>query len=121
MAEQYRLERDGDRDLRITAEMLGEGKSGTGGSSGYQGDWTRGRTVRIYRTVGDRYVVQVVDWSRWQGEGERRSVVMADGAAGLLEALSDEDGGLGEAAYKAWWEACAVDEALAALECEEVE
>jgi hypothetical protein len=67
-ASEYRIGRDGDRDLTFTGKLIGTGKGGSGGTSGYPCDWNRGVTVRIYRTTGGKYVVAWDHWSQWQGE-----------------------------------------------------
>ena len=118
----WRIPRDGDRDLRFRGVLLGEGEHGTGGTSGYKCDWTRGVSVRIYRTDGGKYVHRVKWWSLWQGEGEKWEVRVYASPRALLDGMmQSDDGELRPADKEAWEAACNKDEALSALECEEIE
>jgi len=111
------LKRDGDRSLRFSGELLGEGQTGDGT---YPGDWTRGHMVRIYACSGGGYVVASSYWSRWQGEGSTHTAHVHSTPAALLGALRDEDGLIGAAEMAAWEDACDEDPALEALRYEEV-
>lgn len=118
--QEFRVLRDGDRDLRFTGWLLGEGEHGTGGNSGFRKDWTRGIVVQIYLTTGRRIVVGARRWSRWQGEGE---IHTAEACRTASEALSwleadSRDGRLGPASKAAWEAACG---RYAGLEGEDVE
>lgn len=65
-AQEYVLDRTGDRALRFKGTFLGGGQSGLGGQD--PGEWTRGHTVRIYRTESGSYVVHRARWVRVEGE-----------------------------------------------------
>lgn len=116
----HRIVRDGDRDISFRGWLLGEGESGSGGTSGYRCDWTRGVTVKIYLTTGGNYVVSKSFWSRWQGEGESFEGGIYRSGEALLEALKT-DGALRKAEKEAWEEACVDWAPLAALEAESVD
>lgn len=123
----YTIQRRGDRALRFTGTLIGSGSHGSGGPSGYEGDWTRGVDVKIYAVgqdeaavqASDRYVVVHRHWSQWQGESTWKDAALVRGAEALLNALR-ADGELRAAELEAWTEACATDVDLRAIECEEV-
>lgn len=118
---EYRIPRDGDRDLSFEGKLLGEGSHGTGGNSGFVKDWTRGTDVEIYRTKGGSYVVSVRQWSRWQGEGEVNRAAICKSPSEVLNWLTDDCGGtLGPASKEAWDAAAGADQGIAAMGYEEV-
>lgn len=118
----WTLERDGDRPLRFRGEQLGEGESGSGGTSGYRCDWNRGVKVRIFRLAsGGGYVVARSYWSHWQGEDGRAEATVCPTAAALLEALRDDGGEIRRAEAAALDDAAAVDEGIAAVAVEDLD
>ncbi len=120
--ETFRVSRDGARDLVFVGRLVGEGEHGTGGSSGYARDWTRGTVVKIYLTAGRRIVTAVHQWSRWQGEGDLyRAAAHETGAAALAWLVDDCGGVLGPASKAAWEAACASCPELAGQDVEGVE
>lgn len=118
--QQHRVTRDDARDLAFDGWPLGEGHHGSGGTSGYECDWTRGVRVRIYLTTGGRLVTAVHRWSRWQGEPERHAAAAHDDAPAVLAWLVEDAGRLGAASKAAWEEACATWPPLDGLDVEEV-
>ena len=131
------LERDDDRPLRGRMALIGEGSHGTGGTSGYRCDWTRGVDVRIYAVepreipptsaaVRYRYAVSRVHWTKWLRESERREAWLVATPEALLASLregdesAEERGNLYPAETEAWAEACKADPELAPLACEEI-
>lgn len=116
----WTLERDGDRPLRFRGEKIGEGESGSGGTSGYKCDWTRGVRVSIYRTTGGNYVVRRNYWSCWQGEGARLSAALCRSPVEVLEALRDDDGAIRTAEAEALDEA-SDDPGIATVAVEQVD
>jgi len=120
--EQFVVERDGNRDLEFSGVVLGTGSFGTGGTSGFPGDWTRGTSVDIYRTVGGRYVVGVKQWSCYEGEGDIYRAAVCDTPADVFAWLVEDAGGrLGRASKEAL-EAAATEHAeIAAILTEQVE
>ena len=126
--EAKRVVRDGDLDLAFEGWLLGEGEHGTGGSSGFRKDWTRGVHVRLWLTVGGALVAGVKRWSRWQGEVDRwaaeafGNVGSEDALLAVLDWLRDDAGGeLGEASKDAWEAACGKWPGLEGYECEAVD
>ena len=119
----WTLERDGDRPLRFRGEQLGEGESGSGGTSGYRCDWNRGVKVRIFRLAsGGGYVVARSYWSHWQGEADRAEAVVCPTPHALLEALRDDvDGTLRRAEAEALDDAAGADAGIAAVAVEDLD
>ena len=122
----HRLERDGDRPLAFRGEIIGEGESGSGGTSGYPCDWNRGVTVRIYRRPRAGYVVGWRSWSCWQGEGERTAARACRTPGEVLAALragpwEDGDGDLRPAEAEALSDAEDHDEGIAGIAVEDLD
>lgn len=117
----YRIERDGDRPLRFNGVKIGEGESGSGGTSGYECDWNRGVKVSIYRTTGGNYIVRRYYWSQWQGEEDSSEAVLCHSPAELLAALRDDDGTIRRAEAEALSAAEDEDEGIATIAVEQVE
>ncbi len=118
----YTVRRDGDRDLEFSGVLLGEGRNGSGGTSGYSCDWNRGTDVSIYRTVSGRYVVSVHQWSAWQGETDLHRAAACDGPEDVLSWLVDDCGGqLGRASKEALEAAATNDEGLAGVLTERID
>ncbi len=105
--EEFRLHRDGERDLTFLGWKLGEGSSAGGGRRivEYEDDdleayppipsidedeeeyeYERGTTVTIYISAGGTYVVHVSSWSDF-GDHWRYSATLAKTHEELLEAL----------------------------------
>jgi hypothetical protein len=83
----YTLKRDGEPDLRIAGELLGDASSHS-----HQGPkQNRWEEVTLYRTKGGKYAAAVTRRSQWQGENDTHTAVIASGARELLEALEGED------------------------------
>lgn len=118
-----RVRRDGDRDLSFSGWRLGEGSLGSGGSSGYPGDWTRGTDVTIYLTIGGSLLAHVHQWSRYQGESDIHRVLgpVANPADLLWLLIEDAGGDLGRASKEAWEEACHTYPPLAEMETERID
>lgn len=119
----WTLERDGDRPLRFRGEKIGEGESGSGGTSGFRCDWNRGVKVRIFRVESGGYVVARGYWSRWQNESDRSEAVVCATAAAVLEALRDDDvdGTIRRAEAEALDDAAGADEGIAAVAVEDLD
>jgi len=79
--------------------------------------------VQIYRLAGERarYVMEHIHWSRWKVERVWRTASVHDSPEALLAALYNEDGVMRRVEREAWSKACAVDQELGAIECEEVD
>lgn len=105
-AEQYHIPRDGDRDLSFRGLLVGSGRHGSGGNSGFCGDWTRGVDAEIYVTAGGKIVLHRHYWSKWQGEGDRHEATVCTTAGAALDWLCDDDGQLRVAEKEAWRTAC---------------
>lgn len=125
---EWRVTRDGARDLSFKGWLLGEGSHGTGGNSGFVKDWTRGVEVSIFLTTGGRLITGVKRWSRWQGEGDKFTAEthdLCDTSATIASVLGwlREDGGgyLGVASKEAWEEACKTCPALAKADVETID
>lgn len=118
----YRVQRDGDLDLLVNGWLLGEGEHGTGGSSGFRRDWTRGVKVRIWLTLYGELVAGAHRWSRWQGEHDRYSAARHESAEDALDWLREDasDGELGPASKEAWEAACDAWNGLAGQDVEVV-
>ena len=119
---EFRLTREGDLPLAFCGWQIGEGVRGTGGTSGYDCDHTRGVRVRVYVTPSGRLVTSVYRWSRWQGEEDRHDCAAHATPAAALAWLREDCGGeLGVASLEAWEAACEAWEPLAAEAAEQVE
>lgn len=115
------IQRDGARDLSVSGWRLGKGESGTGGSNGYRGDWTRGIEVRIWLVRSGRLITGVRRWSRWQGEHDHYEAAVHETAESAYSWLTEDgDGVLGEEHKEAWEQACAAYGSLAELGTEVV-
>ena len=115
-----RVTRDGARDLSFRGWLLGEAEHGHGGQ--YPSDWTRGVRVRIYMTIGGRYVAAVLRWTRWQGEADQHSAAVLDDGDAVLAWLEEDAGGrLGVASKDAWQRACEAYPPLADMETERID
>ena len=120
--QEYTVTRDGDRDLEFAGVELGAGSFGTGGTSGFARDWTRGTNVTIYRTAGGRYVVGVKQWSAWEGEGDVHRAAVCETPADVLAWLIEDAGGqLGHASKEALEAAAAEDAGIAGILTERIE
>lgn len=118
--QEFRLHRDGERDIVFSGALLGEGQILGGQRREGDADWwyERGTVVSIYLTTSARFVVHVNRWTEW-GESERDSVTVVDTGEQLLEALKEGNGGkFGAASRDAWNAACAKHEPLRPLEME---
>ncbi len=100
--------------------LIGEGETGTGGTSGYPSDWNRGTKVRIYRNKTGGYAVSVEMWTQWQGESGRLAAWTADDPESLQRSLRNEAGHLSGAELEAWMDACSTDDDLAPFACEAI-
>lgn len=127
--EDHRIERDGNLDLSFCGVLIGSGRNGSGGNSGYQADWTRGVEVEIYLTRAGNLITYRRYWSKWQGEGERHEASAHSGDAMIASAYgwllgTDEYYGpcetLPRAEKEAWEEACATVPELEDQDVEEV-
>lgn len=99
----HEISRDGDRALRFTGELIGEGETGSGGQGRH--DWTRGVRIRIFRTNGGKYIIHHHTWSRWIGEGNHNDVQVCDTVDEILDAFRDDWGYMSPAAVEAWEDA----------------
>lgn len=79
----YQIPRTGDVDLLVEGRLLAEGDSWRQGSE----RWTE---IRIYRTVTDRWVTEMVGRSTVRGETDRRTVVVHDDVSTIREGLKRE-------------------------------
>lgn len=102
------LTRDDGRNLKFTGWKLGTGTHGSGGSSGYDCDHTRGVKVWVYVTVGGAVIVRTSRWSRWAGEGSQDTAEVLPGFPSweeVYEVLCDGREHLPQASKEAWDEA----------------
>ena len=119
MSKRYRLTRDGERDLVVTGDLIGEASSHSVQGPA-QNRWIE---VRIYKAASGSYVVEVEGRTQYLRETDRHAATVCPGAEGVLAALEDGTGhgeGMSATAVEALSKAAAADPALAALECEEV-
>lgn len=118
---EIRVTRDDDRDFAFLGWLIGEGEDGTGGTSGYDCDWNRGRKFRIFLTDRGRIITRVKRWSCWQGENDQFEAAVHKDAASALAWLRRLQGGSLCAGAKAAWEnACDAVPSLAGLDVERV-
>ena len=102
--DEYRIKRDGGKDLVFRGERVGEGDQG---GPGERCNWNRGTDVAIYVTESGRVVTSVTQWSQWEDESDwHRAAVHATGAEAFAWLLEDCGGELGRASKEAWVEAC---------------
>jgi hypothetical protein len=80
----YTLERPGDRPLTFTGEMLAESE----GRVRRGKENTRWHDVRVYRTAGGTFVVEIAYTTEWKGEEGHRLVRTAGTAEAVHEILS---------------------------------
>jgi hypothetical protein len=86
---EYTIERDDDRPLRFTGEIIAEASSrGIRGPS--QNRW---QELTLYRTAGGKMIARRVGRTQWQGERDRHEAVAVDTPDQVVAFL-----GLGEAA-----------------------
>lgn len=77
--EQFTLERDEQRPLKFTGELIASASSSAdsvrGNYSGSTGRWTE---LKLYRTQAGKYVCQEIGFSQWEGEHTRYQAHVAD-------------------------------------------
>lgn len=66
--QQHTIKRDGDRDIKIKGEIVGEAASRE-----ETGRWAE---LTLYRTAGGRYVCQQIGRTIWEGEHDRHSAAV---------------------------------------------
>lgn len=82
----YRVERDGDKDLSFTGELIAESSSSPETArSDYSGATGRWSELRLYRTKGGKFVCEQIGRTQWQGEHDRYSGAVCDDEAGVQE------------------------------------
>jgi hypothetical protein len=119
----WRVYRDGDRDYQFKGWKVGQGETGSGGTSGYKCDWNRGTKIRIWITTGGRIITGAECWSHWQGaETQHRAAAhkTADEALEWLRRDSYTGDHLGPASKEAWEQACEAVPSLDGLDVEMV-
>lgn len=87
MSQEYSITRTGDRPLVFTGELIAvaDGRFHAGQE---QNRW---HEIRIYRTSGGKYVLQVDYFTRWQGEDNVHYASTHDSAEALANALKVHD------------------------------
>lgn len=65
--ETFTVQRDNDRDLRFSGELVAEA------SSHCQGDAGRWTELKLYRTKGGKFICQQIGRTQWDGERDRFS------------------------------------------------
>jgi hypothetical protein len=91
MASTYILERDGQRPLRFTGELIAKSNSHS-----HQGpNNTRWTEVRLFRTSGEpvQFVAEIKHLTNWQGESETVDVHVHIEPVKLLEKIGETSGG----------------------------
>lgn len=88
----FQLPRDGKVDLLFRGWELAEGKDGSGGTSGYACDWTRGVKVDVFLTYKGMLVLWRDYWTRWQGEKGSSQAWICETPEDLAFALRDDEG-----------------------------
>lgn len=119
----FRVWRDGARDFQFRGWLVGEGETGSGGTSGYKCDWNRGTKISILITTGGRIITAAKSWSCWQGEGDAyRAAAHKTPDAALAWLTEDSYTGdhLGPASKEAWEQACDAVPSLEGLDVEMV-
>jgi len=77
--EEFVIERDGERPIKFTGELLGEvSSSSNNASSDYSGQTGRWSILRLYRTQAGKYVCEQIGKTQWQGEHNRYSGAVCD-------------------------------------------
>jgi hypothetical protein len=78
-----------DQLIRFTGDLLGEASSAP-----YSRDPTRWHEVRIYRTIGGKYIIEKMGNSSRPDDKIRSTVHVAETAQGAIECLqtTDDDG-----------------------------
>lgn len=96
---EYRLAREDALDLQFRGYRISEGKCG---DREYEIDWTRSTHVRLYYTDTDKWVVETVKASKWQGERSRHSAKVYNSFRAVVTGVVEENGGrLGPASKQA--------------------
>lgn len=83
----YVLARPGDAPLRFTGEVIAESEGRMRDGSGRH----RWHDIRLYRTRGDGFVLEIEYHTRWQGEEGHRHVEPLSDASAVVEALRSYD------------------------------
>jgi len=81
--QEFKLERDGEKTLAFTGELLAEVSSRTY-SGETQNRWTE---IKLYRTKAGVLVVQEVGNTTWQGEHDRHSATICDDEDAVIACL----------------------------------
>lgn len=118
---QYRLARDGDRDLTVTGWRLAaeDDKRSRAGRGQPASDATRWTEVALYLTEGGRLVCARSHYTCWQGEREHHAAAVVDSPEAALTWLREDNRGqIGAASLAAWEAACSQVADLAAHETE---
>jgi len=72
--EQHVVERDGDRNIKFTGEMIASASSSANNAhSDYSGSTGRWTELRLYRTKAGKFVCEQIGRTQWQGEKDRYS------------------------------------------------
>jgi len=94
-AKQYRVARDGARDLTFRGWLLGEGDRSMGATGPYT-------TVEIYLTEAGAIVASVEQGTMGEGVGSARAAAHDTPEAALAWLIEDAGGELGPASKEAW-------------------
>lgn len=115
--QEHILTRDGLKDLKFTGELLA-----TVSNKWVAGkDNTRWHELSLYKAKSGKYVLQRVYVTLWQGELGNHAAAAYDTAEEVLDALTDEDGGLSDLDKELLQEAAKGDPAFAGMWTEELE
>ena len=84
--ESFVIERDGDRAIRFTGELIATAASSPDtASSSYSRSTGRWTELRLFRTKGGKFVCERVGYSQWQGEHDRHEAAVVATEAAVIE------------------------------------
>lgn len=85
--EKITISRDNEPSLRFSGELVASTSSSADKAMGssYSGQAGRWTELKLYKTVGGKYVCQSVGRTCWEGERDRYSAAVCDDIAGVIE------------------------------------
>jgi hypothetical protein len=82
----FTIERDNDRDLNFTGEIIGSASSSpNNASSNYSRETGRWSELNLYKTAGGKFVAQSIGRTQWQGEHDRYSAMVCNTEAEVVD------------------------------------
>lgn len=84
--ETFTVQRDNDKNIRFTGELIAVTSSSDNNASGsYSGSTGRWSELNLYKTAGGKFICEQIGYTRWQGEHTRYSGAICENEEQVIE------------------------------------